>query len=117
MTTFSHGEVILVPFPFTDQTTVKQRPAVVISSDEYNLYREDVIIAAITSVVSIIRLGDYRLRDWEKAGLVKPSVVKAALATVHKNMVKRKMGVLTQTDLNGLNQNLIKILGLEGKKD
>ncbi|MFH1860460.1 MAG: type II toxin-antitoxin system PemK/MazF family toxin [bacterium] len=54
MTTFRQGEIVLVPFPFTDQTTVKQRPAVIVSSNEYNLSREDVIIAAITSVVNII---------------------------------------------------------------
>lgn len=106
MTIFRQGEVILVPFPFSDQTTVKQRPAVIISSNEYNLSREDVIVAAITSVINIIWIGDYRLRNWEEAGLAKPSVVKAALATIHKTILRRTIGILTQVDLNGLNQSL-----------
>jgi mRNA-degrading endonuclease toxin of MazEF toxin-antitoxin module len=36
MTIYKFGDVILVPFPFTDQTTSKKRPAVAISSDAYN---------------------------------------------------------------------------------
>ncbi len=29
---YSFGEVVLVPFPFTDQTGLKKRPAVIVSS-------------------------------------------------------------------------------------
>ena len=36
MTIDKFSGVILIPFPFTDQTTIKKRPAVVVSSDEYN---------------------------------------------------------------------------------
>ncbi|MGK7919931.1 MAG: type II toxin-antitoxin system PemK/MazF family toxin [Trichodesmium sp.] len=36
MTIYKFGDVILVPFPFTNQTTSKKRPAVVVSSDIYN---------------------------------------------------------------------------------
>ena len=41
------GDVIVVPFPFTDQTTIKRRPAVVISSERYNLEQPDLILMAI----------------------------------------------------------------------
>ncbi len=43
------GTIVLVSFPFTDQTTSKQRPAVVISTTAYNAARPDVILMAITS--------------------------------------------------------------------
>ncbi|MEH2305953.1 hypothetical protein [Nostoc sp.] len=33
MTNYEFGDVVLVPFPFTDQTTTKKRPAVVVSSN------------------------------------------------------------------------------------
>ena len=49
MTTCRFGDIILVPFPFTDQTTTKKRPAVVISAEAYNSGRPDLIIMAITS--------------------------------------------------------------------
>jgi hypothetical protein len=43
------GTIVLVPFPFTDQTASKQRPAVVVSTDAYNAARPDTILMAITS--------------------------------------------------------------------
>ena len=39
MTGFRFGDVLLVPFPFTDQTGAKQRPAVVCNSDRYKRER------------------------------------------------------------------------------
>jgi len=46
---YSFGDVVLVPFPFTDQRTTKKRPAVVVSSDAYNQERPDIILMAVTS--------------------------------------------------------------------
>ena len=51
MTRFELGDVVLVPFPFTDQSTTKKRPAVVISSHAYNNERPDLIIMAVTSQI------------------------------------------------------------------
>lgn len=51
MTAYRFGDVILIPFPFTDQSTSKQRPAVVISSEAYQRQRHDVVVMAITSQV------------------------------------------------------------------
>lgn len=62
MTPFSRGSVVLVPFPFTDLSAAKRRPALVVSSGEYNAATDDVIIAQITSKVnSPRRPGDHRL--------------------------------------------------------
>jgi mRNA interferase MazF len=49
--TYELGDVVLVPFPFTDQSAHKRRPAVIVSSAAYNTARPDVIILAITSQV------------------------------------------------------------------
>jgi mRNA interferase MazF len=35
MTNYEFADVVLVPFPFTDQTTTKKRPAIVVSSADY----------------------------------------------------------------------------------
>ena len=51
MTTYKPGDILLVPFPFTDHTATKQRPAVVLSSELYNRSNPDLIIAPITSKV------------------------------------------------------------------
>jgi mRNA interferase MazF len=69
MTSFEFGEVVLVPFPFTDQTTSKRRPAVVISSDAYNAERRDLIILALTSRVrEPLGLGEALVDGWREAG-------------------------------------------------
>ena len=47
----SFGDVVLVPFPFTDQSGAKKRPAVIVSNNRYNARRRDLIIMAITSQV------------------------------------------------------------------
>ena len=49
MTSFDCGDVILVPFPFTDQTKRKQRPAIIVSTNAYNTERPDLIIMAVTA--------------------------------------------------------------------
>ena len=55
MTRSEFGDIILVPFPFTDQSTTKKRPAVVISSEIYNTDRPDLIIMPVSLVKSLNR--------------------------------------------------------------
>ncbi len=50
-TACSFGDVVLVPFPFTDHSASKKRPAVVVSSDAYHQHRPDVIVIALTSQI------------------------------------------------------------------
>ncbi|WP_445304662.1 type II toxin-antitoxin system PemK/MazF family toxin [Microcoleus sp. Pol7_A1] len=52
MTSYNFGDVVLVHFHFTDQTTNKKRPVVVISSDVYNAEYPERILMGITSQVS-----------------------------------------------------------------
>ncbi len=51
MTTLNKGDVVLIPFPFTDISTLKQRPALIVSSDWFNQHRNDVIVMAISSQI------------------------------------------------------------------
>ena len=50
-TSFSQGDVVLVPFPFTDLSAIKQRPALVLSPERINKVRTDLVVAAITSQI------------------------------------------------------------------
>jgi len=51
-TNYEFGDVVLVPFPFTDQTSSKKRPAVVVSSVAYHQAHPDLIVMAITTLPS-----------------------------------------------------------------
>jgi mRNA interferase MazF len=46
---YEFGAIVLVPFPFTDQSASKRRPAVVISKRAYNSARPDIVVMAVTS--------------------------------------------------------------------
>lgn len=75
-TSFKRGDVVLVPFPFTDLSSIKQRPALVVSPDTWNVTQSDVLLVAITSQVSTPQgTGDIVLTatDVGAAGLPKPS--------------------------------------------
>ncbi|MCF6188125.1 MAG: type II toxin-antitoxin system PemK/MazF family toxin, partial [Desulfobulbaceae bacterium] len=106
------GYIILGPFPFTDQTTSKKRPAVLVSSDAYNGGRPDIIIMAITSRLhQVNKLGEKLVDDWQGAGLLKPSVFKPVIATIENTLVLRKLGRLTNEDRHTLGAILQDILG------
>ena len=43
------GDIVLVPVPFTDLSSQKRRPTIVVSNDAYNRATPDVIVIAMTS--------------------------------------------------------------------
>ena len=112
MTGYEFGDILLVPFPFTDQSTPKKRPAVVVISSAYNLERPDLILLAVTSQVRPgTGFGECPVGQWQKAGLLKPSVIKPVVTTIEKNLVLRKLGRLYEEDCRALLELLQKILG------
>jgi mRNA interferase MazF len=91
MTIYEFGDVVLVPFPFTNQTTQKKRPAVVVSSNSYNQLRPDVILIAVTSQISSqTQIGETMVGNWSSAGLIKPSAIKPVLTTLEKALIIKK---------------------------
>lgn len=106
-TTYSFGDVVLVPFPFTDQSATKKRPAVVVSSDAYNRARPDIILMAITGHLSDYpRIGEVIVSGWREAGLLKASTIKPILATIENGQILRTFGKLGQSDRLSLKKAL-----------
>lgn len=108
----SFGEVVLVPFPFTDQSGAKKRPAVVVSSSGYNANRRDLVIMAITSQVRTPPgFGEALVAEWQAAGLIKPSVFKPVFTTIEQGLVVRTMGALSNNDLRTLRETVAQVIG------
>ena len=106
------GEVVLVPFPFTDQSGAKKRPAVIVSSSGYHAGRRDLVIMAITSQVrQPLGFGEAIINDWQAAGLIKPSVLKPVFTTIEQGLVVRTMGTLSATDLRTLREIIGQVIG------
>ncbi len=71
MMNYNFGDVLLVPFPFTDQTGTKKRPAIVINSMTYSHRHGDLILMAITSRIrKPLNFGELEIIEWQKAGLL-----------------------------------------------
>ena len=96
-TSYKRGDVVLVPFPFTDLAATKQRPALVISSDAFNVTHDDVVVVAITSQVSATPSADefpIPKQELASCGLPKPSIVKLSkIVTLHQRLIIKYIGV------------------------
>jgi len=112
MTGFKQGDVVLVGFLFPDQAGIKRRPALILSSDEYNMSREEAIIAAITSRTDRVLTGDSRIDIWKEAGLLFPSVVTGIIRTVKQSLIERKLGTMPLVEMERVSSNIRVALGL-----
>jgi len=111
-TAYEFGDIVLVPFPFTDQTGSKQRPAVVVSSTRYHNERPDLLIMAVTTQVrSVGGAGDVAIAGWREAGLLRSSVIKPVFATIERGLVRSKLGRLSADDRQTLGDTLRQLLG------
>lgn len=88
-------QIVLVPFPFTDRSGSKRRPALIISNDKFNDGSDDVIVCAITSNMSDDAYSvTIKPEDW-KDGMYSESCVKAAtIITIDTEIVIKPIGRL-----------------------
>jgi mRNA interferase MazF len=103
MTSFDRGEIVLLPFPFSDQTSSKARPAI-ISHAKYP--SDDLLVVGVTSMGESLRPGEFSIRSWREAGLLHPSYIKRAIATIHSSLIRRRLGHLEKKDLADLDAAL-----------
>ncbi len=112
MTNYNFGDVILVPFPFTNQAGTKKRPAVVVSKAVYNSSHPDLVLAAVTSQIrKPLKIDEVEIIEWQNSGLLKPSVKKPVFTTIEKSLILRRLGSLEDSDANNLQKTLQLILG------
>jgi len=106
--TYKKWDIILVPFPFTDLTTSKKRPALVISPYEYNT-GPDILISFITSKLDRDkRFGDYKIKRWEESKLPKPSMIRMKFATIDQTIVIKKIGRLSESDISEFQKEIVR---------
>jgi mRNA interferase MazF len=108
MTDYKQGDLILVPYPFAERAGGKKRPALVFTSTEYNQATGELVIAQVTSRVSVNAYpGDYHIEGWREANLPRPALVRCRLATVKASLVLRRLGELTDSDLQAVRKSLV----------
>lgn len=100
MTDCKAGDLVLVPFPFTDLKTTKKRPALILSIVPSQILPTLVIVAMVTSQREGEKInGDYDIVSWKEAGLLHPSKLRLAkLVSLEEGLIQKKLGALSQED-------------------
>lgn len=113
--TFDRFTVVRVPFPFTDRTATKNRPALVLSTaGTFNTVAGHSVLAMITSSGGAPWPLDCPLRNHVAAGLRAPSTVRFKLFTLDHRLVRGELGRLAQADEHAVTHALRQLLGLPG---
>ncbi|MCX6963214.1 MAG: type II toxin-antitoxin system PemK/MazF family toxin [Verrucomicrobia bacterium] len=102
------GDVVVVPFPFTDLTSQKVRPALVLAS----LDRGDVLLCQITSKPfthrHLIRVDE---ADFCEGALPRQSyLLPQRLVTASKGIVRRRAGKITERKLSDIRHAVCQVV-------
>jgi mRNA interferase MazF len=113
---FERYAVVRVPFPFTDRTATKNRPALVLSDPiAFNTPAGHSVMAMITSQADPPWPLDCTLTDLAAAGLPAPSLVRFKLFTLDHRLVRGEIGKLAPADEERVSARLAELLA--GQRD
>ena len=105
---FVKGDVVVLPFPFSDLSAAKKRPALVVAT----LEGDDLILAQITSVARsdkyAIRLNDGNFKEGKlpQLSMIRPN----KLFTADTSIIKYKIGLLSEKKIKEVEETIIQIL-------
>lgn len=105
--TFNQFDVVVVPFPFTDTSGTKKRPALVLSDAvTFNTLLRRSVMAMITTTTHSPWVLDVPISDLRSAGLRTASMVRMKLFTLDDALVLRQIGTLAESDKVAVKQAL-----------
>ncbi|MBI2548681.1 type II toxin-antitoxin system PemK/MazF family toxin [Candidatus Woesearchaeota archaeon] len=105
-------EIVLLPYPFSDLTGKKVRPAVIVSNDAFNKKSADCIMVPLTTVIKDEPYSiEIDQQDLSSGRLLKPSRIRVdKIFAVEKNLITMKIGVLNLITFEKIKQEIIRIL-------
>ncbi|MBZ4647297.1 MAG: transcriptional modulator of MazE/toxin, MazF [Clostridia bacterium] len=103
---------MLIPIPFSDLTSSKKRPVLVLSNNDYNRKTEDIIVAAVTSNITS---KDYNVlisnKDMQEGNLHVNSCVRVdKIYTLSQSIVIKKFGTVKPEVINNIKEKLSKLI-------
>lgn len=108
------GDIVLIPVPFTDLSSRKRRPVVVVSSDSYNDAGPDVIVVALTSNPMQtpwslpITASDLRVGRLNRPGTIRADKI----YTLAQSLVVNRFGTVTGAMLARILQTLARVMAV-----
>ncbi|MEQ9301009.1 MAG: type II toxin-antitoxin system PemK/MazF family toxin [Cyclobacteriaceae bacterium] len=104
------GDIVLIPFPFTDLSGVKRRPALVLATKDH-----DIIVAFITSRLGTESENEIDVSPNSANGLKVRSILKLTkIATLEKSLAIGLLGRLGSSDLHDVDLALTRIFRING---
>ena len=109
---YKQGDILLIPVPFSDLTSSKKRPVLVLSNNDYNIKTEDIIVAAVTSNITS---KDYNIlisnKDMQEGNLHVNSCVRVdKIYTLSQNIVIKNFGTVKPEVMNNIKEKLSKLI-------
>ncbi len=108
---FAAGDVVVVPFPYSDRFAEKRRPALVVSADA--VQRQGFIwVVMITSATHRALPQDLAIEDLALAGLGAPSLVRPLkIACLEPSRIVRKAGQLSEKQMAAVGAAIRSFIG------
>lgn len=106
MPSFEPGDVVKVPFPYTDKSTRQRRPALVVASGSLQRDHSLLWVLMITSAGNRGWAGDVPVSSLARAGLPVPSVVRTAKIATIEARDAEPLGQLASRDLTEIRRHL-----------
>jgi mRNA interferase MazF len=108
MERFVKGDVVVLPFPFSDLSKSKRRPALVLANMEY----EDILLCQITSKKTRDSLAvELSNEDFLIGSLPSDSFIRPGrIFTADRKIIIKKAGTLAANKMNLVIESIIKLL-------
>lgn len=106
------GDIVLIPVPFTDLSSQKRRPVIIISNDAYHRTSRDVVVVAMTSNPAVV---PYSLRiessDLSEGALNRPGTIRSdKIYTLSQSIVVKKFGKVSPPVLQRIRQLIASLI-------
>ena len=108
---FQQKELVLLPYPFSDQAGSKVRPAIIVSNDNFNKRCEDCVMVPLTTVIKDEPFSWIINQDSLDSGkLLKQSRVRIdKIFTIKKSLIMMKIGKINDKTLDKIKYEFSKV--------
>lgn len=114
---FEQKDILVVPFPFSDLSGIKQRPVLVISNNIYNKMSNDIVTCGITSNLRILRHSiAIDNKNLEKGKIPVKSLIKTdKIFTLEKQIVRKRIARVDDETFEKVKSELAKLFNIQSK--
>jgi len=105
-------DMLLVPFPFSDQSGKKVRPVIVLSNNDFNTNSEDIIVVGITSNIIKDKYSlNFSNNDLDEGKLVTKCLIKVeSILKIDQDLAIKKIGKIKEQNLQLIKNKLLELL-------